>query len=643
MQNLVTDYLPTAIATLIEPMWIVINRLLCVLQPLEQMRGAGAAASQSITLNYGSLPPQLTLFKAAKNKNYLLSAVCAMSLLANLLATAFAGLFFHSTSLLPYATMSSPPFESKFVSINGTSGPPIETSPYYNDPIEISGAYRNSAGESHFLLSESNLTRNTSLPSWTDETAMYLPFKTAESAGAAADKTYRARTKYFTADPRCRPLAFDKDFRMHLWPFSKEDPLNSFNIKVTSSNGTETTCYGADNNRFINNYGLNSMWQIAASGGMSCRNGKTAAEMATTLIAGPNATAYEQETCRSAVAVGWMRTDQKYCNRTPPESKDWKKTKFRGFEDADSDNTFFMLCQPELRVGEASVLVDGAGVLQKPAEDHTPDANQDTEALAPYFSNGATNLISQSNLFMFRTLKPWWHNDTFASEFIHYFIHRADTTLQLTDPSAALPTFADVEAPMKKAYTRLFAVWLGINKDHLFVPATTATAEIPSTLLTPEERIFFVTPLFAISLAILAVYIVVSIVVYLRRPGRYLARMPTSLGAIIALFASSSALADLRGTSTLTNADRETYLARLACRYGYGSYVGADGAVHVGVEKAPFFTHMDEVGFEGSRAALAIVRRRDAEKASASLTTIETAYEHLPLEDLEERGGYGGR
>lgn len=641
MQNLVTDYLPTAIATLIEPMWIVINRLLCVLQPLEQMRGAGAAASQSITLNYGSLPPQLTLFKAAKNKHYLLSVVCAMSLLANLLATAFAGLFFHSTSLIPYATMSLPPFESKFVNINGTSGPPIDISPYYNNPIEISGAYRNSAGESHFLLSESNLTRNTSLPSWTDETAMYLPFKIIESADAAANETYRARTKYFTADPRCRPLTFDKDFHMHLWPFSRENPLNSFSVNMVSSNGTEATCYGADENRFINNYGLNSMWKIEASGGMSCRNGRTAAEMATTLVAGPNATVYEQETCRSAVAVGWMRTNQKYCDRTPP--KDWKKTTFQGFEDADSENTFFMLCQPEMRVGEASVLVDAAGVLQKPAEDHTPDPNQDTEALAPYFSNNATNLISQSNFFMFRTLKPWWHNDTFASEFIHYFVHRADPSLRLADPSAALPTFAQVDPPMKKAYTRLFAIWLGINKDHLFVPATTATAQVPSTRLAPEERIFFVKPLFTISLAILTVYIVVSIVVYLRRPGRYLARMPTSLGAIIALFASSSALADLRGTSALTNADRESYHSRLACRYGYGSYIGADGAVHVGVEKAPFFTHMNEVGFEGSRAALAIVRRRDAKQASASLTSVETAYEHLPLEDLEERGGHGGR
>jgi len=37
IQTIVTQYLPTAIATLIEPLWIMINRLFCVLQPIEQM------------------------------------------------------------------------------------------------------------------------------------------------------------------------------------------------------------------------------------------------------------------------------------------------------------------------------------------------------------------------------------------------------------------------------------------------------------------------------------------------------------------------------------------------------------------------------------------------------------------------------
>jgi hypothetical protein len=281
------------------------------------MRGSGAAAQQTITLRYGSLPPQLTLLKATRSGHFLLAAVCGMSLLANLLATAFAGLFLRTTLSLPYSTSLSPPFEPKFVNINGSSGPPITTSQYYSNPIEASGAYRKSTGENHFLLSESNLTRNTSLPSWTDENAMYLPFRTSEHTTRVTDKTYQARTKYFTAYPRCKPLSFGKDYHMHLWPFAKEDPLNSFNVTVSSSNGTQTTCYGADKNEFLNGYGLFSKWRMDATGGMSCRNGRTAAEMTTTLKSGPNATAYEEEICRSAVAIGWMRATQQYCDAAP--------------------------------------------------------------------------------------------------------------------------------------------------------------------------------------------------------------------------------------------------------------------------------------------------------------------------------------
>ena len=614
----------------------MINRLLCVLQPLEQLRGLGAAAQQSITLRYGSLPPQLTLIKAARSSHFLLATVCGMSLLANLLATAFAGLFFRTTLSLPYSTSLLPPFEPKFVNVNGTSGPPITTSPYYDNPIEASGAYRKSMGETHFLLSESNLTRNTSLPSWTDENAMYLPFRTSEhNMTLTTDLEYQARTRYFTAEPRCRPLSFGKDYHMHLWPFAKEDSLNSFNVTVLSSNGTQTTCYGADKNEFINGYGLFSKWRMEATGGMSCRNGKTAAEMTTTLKSHPNATEYEQEICRSAVVVGWMRATQRYCDRTPPA--DFEAPSFGGFEDATSKNNFFMLCQPEIRIGEATVLVGSDGVLKERAREFTVDNDQSPQALDQYFSNGATNMISQSNLFIFRTLKPWWHNDTFASEFMHYFVNRADGSTRLTDPNEPLPTFEDVEDSMNKAYARLFAIWLGVNKELLFLPATNTTAEIPGSIIKREERLFFVMPLFVIAQVILCTYIIVSIIVFFYRPGRYLPRMPTSIAAVIALFSSSAALKDLQGTSSLTNKEREKYLKDLGCEYGYGSYVGSDGGVHVGIEKAPFVTYMDKFSFAGSRADQETIRRRNVQSSSASRIKTTVEYTNIPLEDLEQR------
>jgi hypothetical protein len=650
VQNLVSQYLPTAIATLIEPLWIMINRLFCVLQPLEQMRGPRAATRQILTLKYGSIPPQLTLFKAARAGHFLLAAVCAMSLLANLLATAFAGLFFSTTLTLPRSAPFSPPFEAKFVHINGSSGPPIlELLFQISDELDISGAYQGSTGESHFLVAESNLTRNTSLPSWTDEKAAYLPFKDSKPTTLTTGSIYQAHTKYFVAEPRCKPLVFDQDYHMHLWTSLNNEWNQIFNVTVASRDGGQATCFGTSGNQFATNYGKTSRWH-SQYGATLCRDGKTGAEMAITLEADRDATEEEKAICRSAVAIGWLRATHNYC-QGPLDGSSFRRRQeiitdpsyhpkpyYPGFEDAASNNTFVVLCQPEIRIGDANVLVDEAGVLTEPAKDFAADPDQAPQALEKYFSNGAAELISQSNLFIFHTLQPLWHNDTFASEFIHYFVNRAEGSLRLTDPTKPLPTFADVEAPMNMAYTRLFAIWLSVNRELLFVPANnTTTAQVSGTIITPEKRLLFVTPLFVISECILSIYVVVSLIVYLRRPGRYLARMPTTIAAIIALFASSAAVKDLRGTAHMTNKEREKYLGNLGCKYGYGSYVGGDdGVVHVGIEKMPFVQYLKEVSFAGSKAGRGIKSGRD----SAASSSTGTRYVNVPLDDLETDGSH---
>jgi hypothetical protein len=106
--------------------------------------------------------------------------------------------------------------------------------------------------------------------------------------------------------------------------------------------------------------------------------------------------------------------------------------------------------------------------------------------------------------------------------------------------------------------------------------------------------------------------------------------MPISIAAIIALFASSAAVKDFQGTSSMNNKEREKYLKDLNHRYGYGSYVGGDGSVHVGIEKVPFVSYMKEVSFKGSRAEKEM-RKRNA-KGSTSPEHV-----HSLLENTEER------
>lgn len=116
--------------------------------------------------------------------------------------------------------------------------------------------------------------------------------------------------------------------------------------------------------------------------------------------------------------------------------------------------------------------------------------------------------------------------------------------------------------------------------------------------------------------------------------------MPTSIASVIALFAANAAVKDLQGTSHMTNKEREQYVKELDHRYGYGSYIGNDGAVHVGIEKFPYVQDMKEVTFRGSRAEREMRKRSEMMAQSEPLAATGAAtgaeYVHVPLEDVEE-------
>jgi hypothetical protein len=72
------------------------------------------------------------------------------------------------------------------------------------------------------------------------------------------------------------------------------------------------------------------------------------------------------------------------------------------------------------------------------------------------------------------------------------------------------------------------------------------------------------------------------------RPGQYLVRLPTSIADVISLFAASTAVQDAEGISHLGKREQTQHLNEIGSRYGYGSYFGGAGRVHVGIEKEPF-------------------------------------------------------
>jgi hypothetical protein len=224
-----------------------------------------------------------------------------MALLANVLAIAFAGLFYRETILLAKPALFTPPLERRFVSINGSSGPPIDKDPF-RDTTDYSGAYQGGLGEDHFLALESNLTRKTALPSWTDDKAMYLPFTESRPTVSGQIALQESHTLYVGAAPNCTPSLFDKDYHLVFWneDLDRQAPHQIFDVQVLDAAGQKITCYATGGSL---GRALGRMSRIPYEN--VCREGKTAAELVTTLTAGPNATALEEATC--TVSVRAMR------------------------------------------------------------------------------------------------------------------------------------------------------------------------------------------------------------------------------------------------------------------------------------------------------------------------------------------------
>lgn len=241
------------------------------------------------------------------------------------------------------------------------------------------------------------------------------------------------------------------------------------------------------------------------------------------------------------------------------------------------------------RIGLASIRVDSRGRLVEPSQIITPvRALEDSEDKV-MFKAGPSDLIAQSNRYIFQSGDAPWHNDTFSTDFFSYFVRQAANSTGFLDPKQAVPVWEDIKDPLQRAYASLFAIWLGINKEHLLVPrSNTDFQQIKGWRVVEEERLFLSTALFSIALGILCTYALVIGIIYLRRPGEYLARLPTSLASIIALFAGSTAVQEMGGVSVLQKKARAKHFEKLDNRYGYGSYVGTDGRVHIGIEKVPF-------------------------------------------------------
>jgi hypothetical protein len=343
VQNIIENYIPTGIASCIEPAWILINRLLCMLQPIEELQNCNANAKKSIDIGYNSLPPQLVVFKALSAQHFVLAGVCVMALLGNLLTVAFSGMFQQETIHTRHATRLSPPLELKFVPNDGSLGP------MYSGNEAWSVAYSGRNGEDHFLIAESNLTRNTPLPPWTDDRYFYLPFF-SDDVVANFSGSIEANTQVFGAELDCQEVVSDNEgaFQARLELYN--DTLNRMgrSVNMTVSQGNKTfRCASPD------------MTMLRGPMGTGCSEGASAVELVLIMRALPASDNYVSEeaitACLGNVVLGWHRTNQD-CSKAQVEP-------------LTPHNSTFLHCRPKWVIGTAKIRVDKGGrLLEKPQQ-----------------------------------------------------------------------------------------------------------------------------------------------------------------------------------------------------------------------------------------------------------------------------------
>lgn len=377
MLQILENYVPMVFSTLLEPLLVVLARLLCVLQPFRELQRGWACAENTLDTKYTSLPPQLIIWRAIRSKHFLLGVLCFLTFLANILAVALGGIFNESTITVEYPTI-----------LQQTRIANLTRKTFKDDSaIEPINAYRN-----YFYNAYSNISANTSLPAWTSPQFAFLPIPAASTIG---DNTtvLRGRTRGFGVESKCVPLSTLAFATSYVNVTGISEGKVKPNFLYQHKNGTWITC------------------KTTASTTGSAPVGKCARQF--TLALQPDREypisdeSGEHGFCQDKLVLGWARATS-------------------GDEDSEVDATFIN-CEAQMRTGLFDVTFspstniilsyEQVGELEEPSEfwNHTQ----------------STYFIRQANRNMGDDARSGgydygWHNTTLTTDWVSDFLPMKD-------------------------------------------------------------------------------------------------------------------------------------------------------------------------------------------------------------------------
>lgn len=591
VQQIIFNYLPTAIGTFIEPAWVYLNRLFAILMPWEELRRGRARFDASIGANYVSLPPQLLFVRALRSRHFLLSSICVMALLANVLAVAFSGLFKQANVREQVSVAMQQQYQPVLQDVGFYGANNFDYAPGFGEGYGDQNDHWDY--DDPFLVVDANMTRNVSLPAWTTSDYWFLPFN-ATNTPTGSDGTRTAITQGFGVDVPCftqdqeSSFVSNVNFTSSLMGGQHGDLTTNHTLM---SNGTSFHCYsrytldddsGGDGLRFaveedpgylpytmpLNQSIETQLYAIETVIGMDVG----------LYMSGSGAD--EAASCASELALTWLRG-----TGTKNASADYYEQQVS----IDVQDSMLLLCYPQLNVAIFSVTVDATGQVLSYYQVNTFASNTN------FYTGPAVRPITETNAMLHGDVSnvPTWHTTPAASDWLNYFIALEANSTDLTDPTKPLPDPSTVTPLIERSYRRIFATALGLNQNSILLPSIPDSANtIPGTVPIIITKWILVPSMFVISITILSLYLFVAIEIYIYRPRAYLPRIPTSILSQMAYFGSSSVVHEMRGfregNEEASVLELEKEMKGKGWGYAYGKYVGVDHRPHVGIERGDF-------------------------------------------------------
>ncbi|OAA75486.1 hypothetical protein LEL_07474 [Akanthomyces lecanii RCEF 1005] len=486
VNTMLTSYLPTVFSTLVEPVWVLLNRYYCILQPFYDLvsprqRKSTEPAMQS---RYTALPPQLVLWRAIRARHLLLAAVCMTALLGNVLAVGLGALFkeLPKRITLPrtFAVLRQPVLVDLQM---GGGNSAVRGSSLYDDPYYVVMA---------------NFSYGTPLPAWTTSGFSFLPLGgiCASGSSSSSDSSlFSGETVGFGVDANCRAVGtYTSDGLPPEVPvsFPNADPAAVATALCPATYRLQSPLLNTTGHEMPRELLALEIVETAGSG-------------------------YGHTVCDETLLVGSARAALR--NRTGEM------------------HTSLVACSPTLRTARFRISFDRAGYVfdSVPVGDFGSVWSYQNRPLA-----NTQPLLSSLHGMLRSGAKLRWHNDTVSHDWFNYLLKvYSPGTYAVTDPAAPLPDPAVMAPSVAAVYRTIFAAVLSLNPDMFLAgapPGTVATG----TEARQEQRVFISTAAFAVSGVVLGVYVAMAVAYYALAVKIFLPRMPSSVGSQLSYIAPSS-------------------------------------------------------------------------------------------------------